>query len=492
MKKYVLYSVGSVIALYLFLLFPDSQTLKIMSEGNSIPFIWNQDETWNELEDQFKKAIENPELIDEARISLNIKRMTSLLDELENELFSPLDKRLHNIVYTFFNTAPYIAAQKNQDTSFFDVYDRTRRIVKRASIQWDVDELETRIAFYKVLFGMRATVEEVLLQSKEEIEPVIFITDEPSSTPSTELFGIKVHSGDLLVSRGGAEVSALISRGNDFPGNFSHVAMIYVQEHTNKAFLIESLIERGVVLTSAEEYMSDGKQRFMVLRPRADLPELVQNPMLPHEAAKDIVKEVNSRHIPYDFKMDFYDSEKMFCSEVGSYAYKKKGIKLWESESTISSDGVVVLLNTFGVQNFVTQMPSDLEYDPKLSVVAEWRETEALYNDHLYNAVIDAMFDCAEMDIEIETNYLMLPIVRIVKAYSVFKNWMDSEGPIPEGMNATQALKSDAFIQRHEQLKQLTDSRIKTFYKEEGYLPPYWEMFRIAEEKAGCKTLKDK
>ena len=159
---------------------------------------------------------------------------------------------------------------------------------------------------------MRATVEEVLLQSTKNIDPVIYVTNEPSQTPSTELFGIKVHSGDLLVSRGGAEVSALISRGNDFPGNFSHVALIYVEEETNRAYLIEAHIERGVAVASAEEYMNDGKQRFMVLRPRANLPELVQDPMLPHIAAKDVFDEVNSRHIPYDFKMDFYDSEK--CS----------------------------------------------------------------------------------------------------------------------------------------------------------------------------------
>ena len=90
------------------------------------------------------------------------------------------------------------------------------------------------------------------------------------------MFGIKVHSGDLLTSRGGAEVSALISR-NDFPGNFSHVALIYVEEETNRAYLIEAHIE-GVAVASAEEYVNGGKQRFMVLRPRANLPELVQDP----------------------------------------------------------------------------------------------------------------------------------------------------------------------------------------------------------------------
>ena len=40
----------------------------------------------------------------------------------------------------------------------------------------------------------------------------MFVSNEPSVTPSANVLGIKVHSGDLLVSRGGAEVSAFISR----------------------------------------------------------------------------------------------------------------------------------------------------------------------------------------------------------------------------------------------------------------------------------------
>lgn len=486
MKKNLFYLIGSLIILYGLLLIPNSDSITIATEGNSTPFIWNQDDRWNTLEEQFKLVRDNPTLINAEDVLASIGSMNNILDELESGMFNADDERLNILLNTFFETAPFIAAQERQEPGYFEIYDRTRRVLKAESTNWDVDQLETRTSLYKVMFGMRATIEEVLLQSKEEIDPVIFVTDEPSETPSTELFGIKVHSGDLLVSRGGAEVSALISRGNDFPGNFSHVALIYVEEGTNTAYLIEAHIERGVAIASAEEYMNDGKQRFMVLRPRTDLPELIIDPMLPHLAAKDVFNEVNARHIPYDFKMDFFDSEKMFCSEVGSYAYKNRGIKLWESESTISSNGVVTLLNTFGVENFVTQMPSDLEYDPKLSVVAEWRNTEALYDDHLYNAVIDAMLECAELEVDIDVNNWMLPAVRLVKGYSLIKNTMDSEGPIPEGMNATQALKSDAFIQRHEYLKTITDQDIQEFKVDENYLPPYWEMFRIARENARC------
>ncbi len=488
MKRILLYTLLSVTVIYGILLIPDTSSINIESEGNAIPFIWNQDERWDELEVQFAKARNEDQFSVDLKAEKQKVRLQQILRELEDTNFSPDDIRLEDFLNGFFELAPLIAAQVDQDEHkhLLEIYNRARRIIKEESVNWDINLPGTRISLYKVLYGMRATVEEVLLQLEGEIDPVLYVKEEESVTPSTTILGVKVHSGDLLVSRGGAEVSALISRGNDFPGNFSHVALIYVEEGTNIPYIIEAHIERGVDIANLEEYIRDRKLRFMVLRPRFDLPEIQANPMLPHIAAKEMFEEAQSRHIPYDFKMNFFDHEEMFCSEVGSSTYKNNGIQLWQSESTISSYGVVKLLNTFGVENFVTQMPSDLEYDPQLSVVAEWRNSEALFDDHLYNAVIDAMLECAENGEEIEYNHLLLPVVRILKGFSVVKNWYGGIGPVPEGMSATQAIKSDAFINRHYMLKKKAIEKATEFEKENGYTPPYWELVEIARESTGC------
>ncbi len=487
MKKKLIYSFLGIIILYGLLLIPDNSNINIESEGNSIPFIWDQDERWDFLESEFAKAREEQELLNVGVIEVLISDLSCTVDEIDQAEIKPESVLFEELLSGFFELAPIIAAQEKQNPQFVEIYNRARKVIKEKSINWDINQRETRDVLYKTLYGMRAAVEEVLLQSEEGFNHVLYVKEEESVTPSTNILGIKVHSGDLLVSRGGAEVSALISRGNDYPGNFSHVALIYVEEGTNIPYLIEAHIERGVAIATLDEYIKDRKLRFMVLRPRADLPEIQADPMLPHTAAKEMFEEVQQRHIPYDFKMNFYDSEAMFCSEVGSYTYKNNGIQLWQSESTISSNGVVTLLNTFGVENFVTQMPSDLEYDPQLAVVAEWRSRESLFDDHLYNAVIDAMLVCAEQGKEIEFNILMLPFARIMKGYSWVKNQFESEGPIPEGMSATQALKSNAFIQRHKSIKERTAESVKEFINKNGYNPPYWELVKLAEENTTCK-----
>ena len=245
-----------------------------------------------------------------------------------------------------------------------------------------MNSIDARNTLYKLLYGNRVAIEEIMLQlTQNEVSPLIKGIDEPSSTPSAEILGVKIHSGDILISRGGAPTSALIARGNDYPGNFSHVALLHIDEKTKLISVIESHIERGVVVSSLEEYLNDKKLRIMVLRLRSDL--ILDNPMLPHNAATFALNEANRKHIPYDFEMNIDESEKQFCSEVASSAYKKFGITLWTGLSTISSIGTRNWLAAFGVKNFETQEPSDLEYDPQLSVVAEWRDPETLYKDHI-------------------------------------------------------------------------------------------------------------
>jgi hypothetical protein len=205
------------------------------------------------------------------------------------------------------------------------------------------------------------------------------------------------------------------------------------------------------------------------------------DPMLPHKAAKKIYDESMARHIPYDFKMNFKDSTAMFCSEVASYAYHTKGLQLWKPVSTISSHGVVNWLHDFGVENFVTQMPSDLEYDPQLSVVAEWRDQETLFKDHIYNAVMDAMLEQAEKGSVFPYNTWQLPMVRIIKGYCMIKNRFGKTGMIPEGMSATRALKNQSFVALHVKIKNRTQQMVDEFIAINHYKPPYWQLVKFAE-----------
>jgi len=340
-----------------------------------------------------------------------------------------------------------------------------------------------RRTLYRLLYGSRAALEEVMLQLPPDQVPTLTVgTDEPSATPWASILGVKIHSGDILVSRGGAPTSALIARGSDFPGNFSHIALVHVDPKTHLASILESHIERGVTVSTLEDYLNDTKLRVMVLRLRSDLPEILSDSMLPHRAATLAFEDAHSRHIPYDFEMNYEEHSKLFCSEVASAPYEKLGITLWMSRSSISTPGLRAWLGAFGVRSFITQEPSDLEYDPQLVVVAEWRDPMTLYKDHLDNAVIDVMLEQAEEGQELGYPWYLLPVARVAKGYSAVLNLFGGVGPVPEGMSAAAALRNSEFSHTHAAITEKLEALAADFTATRGYRPPYWELVRLARE----------
>jgi len=466
--------------LYLVLLIPLDQDPPI-SGGNKTPFSWSRDSVWKSLELKFLSTY--AEGCDKIKFTVDslFKNSEMLLGEISSVMLDPSDERFMLLENNIFNIAPLIPVCSQYFSDYINFYSNLRRVVKKQSRHWDMNSIIVKNTLYRLLYGNRIAIEEIMLQLPEnKVDPLISGIDETSSTPSAEILGVIVHSGDILVSRGGAPTSALIARGNDYPGNFSHVALVYIDEKTNMVSVIESHIESGVTISTLKEYLDDTKLRIMVLRLRSDL--ISENTMLPHEAAQFSLNQAKLKHIPYDFEMNFNDSEKQFCSEVASSAYKEYGITLWTGLSTISSTGIRNWLAAFGVKNFKTQEPSDLEYDPQLSVVAEWRDPETLYQDHIDNAVTDVMLEGADSGKVLSYDWYTLPIGRVMKLYSMILNLFGSEGPIPEGMSAEAALKNVNYSEIHDQIKARLIVLANQFKNKNGYTPPYWELVNLTRQ----------
>jgi hypothetical protein len=469
----------AVTLLYVVLLIPDTE-LPPPSHSSSRSFAWNQDSLWERLEAGFVEARAAGCQGLEGQIASGLSTLRMLTSRLFQLSTLPTDTIFDVCESTVFFLGPLVAACPENLHDYIAAVNLLRTEVKNQSAYWSMNDQVTRDRLYRLLYGSRAAIEEAMLQAPAQLVPASLLCyDEPSHTPSATILGITIQSGDILVSRGGAATSALISRGNDYPGNFSHVALVHV-DSIGKVSIIESHIEKGVAIAGIDEYLRDTKLRVMILRLRSDLPALRMNPMLPHAAATYALSEANARYIPYDFAMDFRDGTKLFCSEVASDAYRRVGVILWMGISTISSAGVSSWLADFGVRHFETQEPADLEYDPQLRVVAEWRDPATLHKDHLDNAVIDAMLEEAEAGKRLTYVWYLLPLVRVAKGYSALLNALGEIGPVPEGMNATAALKHREFSKRHEEVTSRLRFRAEQFVIHNGYRPPYWQLVRMA------------
>jgi hypothetical protein len=467
---------------YFVLLIPERKIPAPAGAGQR-PFSWNRDSFWSSLERQFQAArIAGCETL-APRIDGVAAMVRQQLGALASEKRACADAQFEMLETNLFLLAPMIAACPEQLPGYLQLYARMREEVKRQSEHWDMESAEARERTYRLLFGGRAALEEVMLQAPLGLVPAVLAgADEPSRTPASNVLGVAIHSGDILVSRGGAPTSALIARGNDFPGNFSHVGLAHVDEKTRAISVVEAHIEKGVVVSSLADYLADKKLRVMALRLRSDLPQLIADPMLPHKAASLALRQATARHIPYDFAMDYRDHSRQFCSEVASAAYEQCGVRLWMGISHLSSRGVTLWLSAFGVKHFSTHEPSDLEYDPQIRVVAEWRDPETLFQDHADNAVIDAMLESADRGEQLDYAHLLLPFARLAKGHSVVLNRLGRSGVVPEGMSATAAMRLSAFSKKHAAIRARLLELAAAFKRQNGYPPPYWELVKRARE----------
>lgn len=448
------------------------------------PFAWRQDARWEELEARFVKARKSGCEATGPAIEIHLAALERALASIEDARFGPRDTAWDEAESLLFDTAPLVAACPAHLAELARLQGRLRDLAKRLSITWDMAAAPTRDRLYRVLHGGRAAVDEAILQAPANLPAVLSGEDVPSLTPSLVVHGVRIHSGDLLLSRGTAPTSALIARGNDYPGSFSHVALVHVPFAGGSASLIEAHIERGVAIASAENYLADAKWRLLVLRPRRELPALQRRPLLPHRAASAALAEAHSRHIPYDFAMDFGDPSRMFCSEVASWAYAAQGLPLWMGMSRISSPGLARWLGAFGVRHFETQEPSDLEHDPQLAVVAEWRHPEGLQQDHLFSAVAEVMLEAAEAGATIPVPRGQLALARLAKVWSWTLNRLGRVGPVPEGLSATAAVRNREFSRLHRERVVRLAALSDELETRQGYRPPYWQLVRLARLEA--------
>lgn len=485
MKRKIFYIAGSIMFFYLILLIP-TEKIHEPRIASKRQFVWNRDSLWTALENEFAKSkLLGCEKL-ENQIFRNFAFINSLSDEISNRKLLPNDPLLEDIGQAIFATAALVGGCEKHTAEFIEIVSKIRSIIKKESQEWNLENLTARQTLYKIIYGGRAAVEELLLQTKKEKMPELLLgEDEESATPSAGILGVKIHSGDILVSRGGAPTSALIARGSDYPGNFSHIALAYVDDKTKLPYIIEAHIERGVTISSIYDYLKDKKLRVMVLRLRKDLPQLEIDPMLPHKAARLAYQRAEAEHIPYDFEMNFNDDGKWFCSEVASSTYKKLGVNLWMGISSISSLGTAQWLAGFGVTHFETQEPSDLEYDPQMSVVAEWRNPETLFQDHVDNAIVEALLDEANSGKKLVYDWYMLPFARIMKLFSVIQNKFRAEGNIPEGMSAESGLRHKKYESMFNSIKEKVLLDAAKFEKEKRYTPPYWRLVGFAKKYVG-------
>jgi hypothetical protein len=90
------------------------------------------------------------------------------------------------------------------------------------------------------------------------------------------------------------------------------------------------------------------------------------------------------------------------------------------------------------------------------------------------------MLEGAEKGDELRYAWYFLPIARIAKAFSAVVNIFGMTGPIPEGMSATAALRTQNYMEKHDAIVERLMLKAEEFKTQYGYEPPYWQLVNLS------------
>jgi hypothetical protein len=149
----------------------------------------------------------------------------------------------------------------------------------------------------------------------------------------------------------------------------------------------------------------------------------------------------------------------------------------------MSAPGVVNWLGAMGVREFTTLLPSDLEYDPRLVAIAEWRNVRGLIDYRLDNVILDVLLEVADEGARLSYPWYRLPVARLLKAWSVGQALVGAVPTIPKGMTASAALRIEALTKTiHPLLRREVEGEQRRFRDENGYEAPYWVLVELARQ----------
>jgi hypothetical protein len=196
-------------------------------------------------------------------------------------------------------------------------------------------------------------------------------------------------SGDVLLTRGNAYTSAAIANMGEGDGQFSHMSLVYRDEN-NKLWTVEAHIEVGSFVRPIEDHIKDGNARTAFFR--------FSDAELAAKAASYIFNRVKNTseqtgNIPYDFPFLMEESDNLFCSEIFSHALDvvsggQVQIPYVRNRLFLTKP---LFVKQIGIKAAESFLPQDIETDPRMTFLAEWKDLKKLSaileKDHVLQAL---------------------------------------------------------------------------------------------------------
>lgn len=319
----------------------------------------------------------------------------------------------------------------------------------------------------------------------------IMANEKPSTWTNPKFSGYQLRSGDVMLIRGKSHVSAMIARIGDEEGNFSHLAIVG-EDKAGQKYVVESLIQYGVIVTPLEKWRQTADARVALYRqPDAALGQVAARKI--YDKAKAALQSKKGG-IHYDFAMDDSDYSSIFCSEVIRYAYDMASNGTYmipKYRSSVSKFKNTDYPKSLGVTGKSLFAPYDIEVDPRFDFVAEYRHYPLLRQVRMQDSVLQSIYSWM---IDKDYNFhWALPhtskayLAKFVRQFGVAADKLPAYMPM-DSIKTNVQFEAVALV-----LEENIYKTEKEFYQKNGYLPSFQDMMQINEQyrKADCLAHKE-
>lgn len=198
-------------------------------------------------------------------------------------------------------------------------------------------------------------------------------------------------TGDVLLMRGTAFSSAMISRVGEAPLTYSHMAMVYLDPANGKPYIIESMLNSGFKKTELKPEHFKDQARVSVYRSK-DIELAKKAGEFGNAQYENGIK--TGKPLEYDITMGLEENCKYYCSKFVSWAYNsvaKKTIIPEYPSRLLNKNRNYALSLGIPTSSTYTFSPADIDLDTTFDFVYEYRNPNMTTALHMDDLIVDKM-----------------------------------------------------------------------------------------------------
>ena len=356
-----------------------------------------------------------------------------------------------------------------------------RHYLKEQSLLWNISDSNQKL---QIASAMRyiGVCEDFIVANKGLVYTKLKnsqISFDSTSTLSNMM------SGDLLLSDDDISYS-YPEQAKSIPELTPSLGIILIND--DSAFYIGSSPNKGLYTIKSYNFLSNPSARRLILRLRDDLPELIANPAIPHQAANFVYDLAIDHNVDYDFTLN--QLKRIALCEIGlvAFAYEDHNIDFITSFSPLKNE-FIYGLKRLGIKNDSLATAPEIQYHPSIEVVGLQLSGEGVKIRNLEMASASASLASIGPKLMKSLRW-RLPSYRLLKGYGHISSLFGNTPVIPNGMAPEAAIIHDYILKQKEELLPSLAFSVAQFEKENNYFPTYSMLCEMAKSNLASQVNK--